>query len=235
MAAYSPLGSTFGGASTPGIGVVAREIGPLGEELEDINVKRYSSEGDLVDAVERGRVEAGLVIPKGYDAALRDGDNIVLRLFVRPGSFAQRATVEAAVGEQGALIRSARFAQSEGVASLDDALERAAQAVAGVSGVRVRTTGVGEPSSSADLGKFDEGTSTQLLLFIFMTSLPGGSVLNNDQQAQPGCFADRPRACSLGREHGPPGSLSRHDADDRPRHSSCLGERCLLRPCRTGR
>ena len=177
------LGASFGGGFTPGIGVVAQEIGTLGEELvasleelEDINVKRYSSEGDLVDAVERGRVEAGLVIPKGYDDTLRAGDDVVLRLFVRPGSFAQRATVEAAVGEQSALIRSARFAQSEGIASLDDA-QRAAQTVAGISRVRVRTTGVGEASSSADLGKFDEGASTQLLLFIFMTALPGAVAL----------------------------------------------------------
>ena len=178
------LGAAFGGGFTPGIGVVAREIGPFGEELvasleelDDVNVKHYSSEGDLVDAVERDRVEAGLVIPKGYDAALRAGDDIVLRLFIRPGSFAQRATVEAAVGEQSALIRSARFAQSEGVASLDDALELAAQAGAGASGVRVQTTRVGEALSSADLGKFDEGASTQLLLFIFMTSLPGAVAL----------------------------------------------------------
>ena len=38
-------------------------------------------------------------------------------------------------------------------------------------------TRVGEASSSADLGKFDEGASTQLLLFIFMTSLPGAVAL----------------------------------------------------------
>ncbi len=178
------LGATFGGGFTPVIGVVDRDVGTLGEELvaslaqtEDLDLKRYTSEDDLLDAVERGRVQAGLVIPAGYDAALRAGDDIVLRLFIRPGSFAQRATVEAAVGEQSALIRSARFAQSEGVVSLDDALERAAQAVADVSGVRVRTTRVGEASSFADLGKFDEGASTQLLLFIFMTSLPGAVAL----------------------------------------------------------
>ncbi len=177
------LGAAFGGGFTPGIGVVARKIGPLGEELvasleelEDINVTRYSNERDLVDAIERDRVEAGLVIPKGYDADLRAGDDIALRLFIRPGSFA-RATVEAAVGEQSAVIRSARFAQSEGVASLDEALERAARALAGVSRVQVRTTRVGKVSSSADLGKFDEGASTQLLLFIFMTALPGAVAL----------------------------------------------------------
>ena len=182
------LGSTFGGGFTPAVGVVDREIGPLGEELvasleelEDINIKRYSSEGDLVDAVERDRVEAGLVIPKGYDAALRAGDDIVLRLFVRPGSFGQRVTVEAAVGQQSMLIRAARFAQSQGVESLDEALEgaaqMAAQVAAGVSGVQVRTTSAGSSSTSKDRGKFDEGASTQLLLFIFITSLTGSVAL----------------------------------------------------------
>ena len=178
------LGATFGGGFTPGIGIVDREIGPLGEdlvkvleELEDLEVKRYSSEGDLVDAVARDRVGAGLVIPEGYDATLRAGGDVVLRLYIRPGLFAQRATVEAAVGQQNTLVRSARFAQSEGVASLDYALEQAAQTVSGVSGVRVRTTRVGEASSSADPGKFDRGASTQLLLFIFMTSLPASVAL----------------------------------------------------------
>ena len=178
------LGATFGGGFTPGIGTVDREIGPLGEdlvevleELEDLEVKRYSSEGDLVDAVARDRVGAGLVIPEGYDATLRAGGDVVLRLYIRPGLFAQRATVEAAVGQQNTLVRSARFAQSEGVASLDDALEQAAQTVSGVSGVRVRTTRVGEASSSDDPGRFDQGASTQLLLFIFMTSLPASVAL----------------------------------------------------------
>ena len=178
------LGATFGGSFAPRIGVVAREVGPLGEELVDvleelanIEVERYSSEGDLVDAVARDRVGAGLVVPTGYDVTLRAGEDVVLRLFIRPGLFAQRALVEAAVGEQSALIQSARFAQSEGVVSLDDALEGAAEAIAGVSGVRVRTTRVGETSGSNDLGTFDEGASTQLLLFIFITSLTGSVAL----------------------------------------------------------
>ena len=172
------LGATFGGGFTPVIGVAAQGVGPLGEdlinvleELEDLGVKRYSSEGALVDAVERGRVQAGLVIPTGYDANLRAGADIVLRLFIRPGSFALRSAVEAAVGRQNIVVRSARFAQSEGITSLGDALERAAQAAAGVPGVQVRTTKADQSSSFGDLGEFDQGASAMLLLFIFITSL----------------------------------------------------------------
>ena len=163
------------------MGVVGREIGPLGEELvafleetEDVDVKRYSSEGDLVDAVERGRVEAGLVVPRGYDATLRDGNDVKLRFFGRPGSLAQqlRTTVEAAVGQQSMRLRAARFAASQGLAP-GDALDRAARAAAAVSGVQVRSTRVGETPFGEETGTFDQGASTQLLLFIFLNSLTG--------------------------------------------------------------
>jgi ABC-2 type transport system permease protein len=178
------LGATFGGAFTPVLGVVDQGIGPLGEDLvatleksEDLEVKHYSSEAGLVDDVERGRVQAGLVVPAGHDDTIRAGDDVVLRLFARPGSLALRTIVEATVGEQSMLIRSARFAQSEGVASFDDALELAAQAAEKAPGVLVRTTSAGESSSSGSLGKFDSSASTQLLLFIFITSLTGSVAL----------------------------------------------------------
>ena len=81
------LGATFGGAFTPVIGVVDQGIGPLGEDLvatleksEDLEVKHYSSEAGLVDDVERGRVQAGLVVPAGHDDTIRAGDDVVLRL-----------------------------------------------------------------------------------------------------------------------------------------------------------
>ena len=180
------LGATFGGGVTPTIGVVGPGIGPLGEdfvtslrETEDLDIERYSSEDDLIDAVERGRAQAGLVIPAGYDTTLRTGGEVVIRLFGRPSSLAQQlsATVRAAVGEQNLLVRAARFAESEGISSPEDSFELAAQAAAAVPGVRVRTTSAGESLFPEDLGTFDLGASTQLLLFIFITSLTGSVAL----------------------------------------------------------
>ena len=175
------LGAAFGGGFTPAMGVVDREIGPFGEELvamleetDDVDVKRYSSEGDLVNAVERGRIEAGLVIPTGYDATLRDGSDVKLRFFGRPGSLAQqlRTTVEAAVGQQSMRLRAGRFAESQGV-PLGDALDRAARAASALSGVQVKSTSVGSTLFGEKTGTFDQGASTQLLLFIFLNSLTG--------------------------------------------------------------
>ena len=153
------LGSTFGGGFTPVVGVVDREIGRLGRDIvadleatDELDVNRYSGTADLVEAVERGRVQAGLVIPTGYDAAIRNGDDVFLRLFMRPDSLAQRHSVEAAVGKQNNTVRSARFARNETGASLDQALAAAARVAGSVPGVEVRTTIAGEASAYDDLG-----------------------------------------------------------------------------------
>ena len=175
------LGAAFGGGFTPAMGVVDRDIGPLGVELvasledtKDVDVKRYSSEGDLVNAVERGRIEAGLVVPTGYDATLRNGNDVKLRFFGRPGSLAQqlRTTVEAAVGQQSMRLRAARFAESQGI-PLGDALDRADRVASALSGVQVTSTSVGSTLFGEETGTFDQGASTQLLLFIFLNSLTG--------------------------------------------------------------
>ena len=180
------LGATFGGGFTPVIGIVGHGIGPLGDELvasleatDDLEVERYTNEDAVVNAVERGRVQGGLAIPAGYDDTLRTGGDVTLRFFGRPGSLAQQlaATVGAAAGAQSTLVRAARFAEREGVASPGDSFVLAARAVALVPGVRVRTTSAGETLFPEGFGTFDLGASTQLLLFIFLTSLTGAVAL----------------------------------------------------------
>ncbi len=176
------LGVSFGGGFTPALGVVDREVGAFGEELvaklqetEAVDVKRYSSEDDLVNAVERGRVEAGVVIPEGYDASLRNGDDVEIQFLGRPGSLAQqlRATVEAAVAEQSMRLRAARFAEGRGLLPLGDALDRAELVASQTAGVQVKSTSVGETLFGEETGTFDQGASTQLLLFVFLNSLTG--------------------------------------------------------------
>jgi len=180
------LGAAFGGSYTPVIGVVGQEVGPLGEDIiafledaESLNVKLYSTETDLMNAVERGRVQAGLVIPTGYDDTLRSGGEATVSFFGRPGSLAQQlgTTVRAAISEQNALVRAARFAESEGVVSSADSVTLAAETAAVVPGVRVQTTTASETSFTEDTGKFDASASTMLLLFIFITPLMGAVAL----------------------------------------------------------
>jgi len=179
------VGSVFG----PGparIGVVAEETGPLGEELvaslrrgEDVDVIRLDGEEAIEDAVERGRVQAGLVLPRGYDAALRSGKMVKVRYFARPDSMAQelRMAVESAVAEQARLLRAARFLVAERGTQVDDALDAAATAAAGAAPVRARDVTAGQELVPATGGRFDIGARNQLLLFIFLTSLTAAGAL----------------------------------------------------------
>jgi ABC-2 type transport system permease protein len=180
------LGVSFGGAFEPKVGVIAVDVGPLGQDLvhtlettPGISVEPLQDEGDLRTAVERGQLQAGIVIPSGYDESFRAGRSVEIRYLARQDQNGLQLgeTVRAAVAAQGARLRAARFAVAEGTGSLDTGLA-AADAVAGaLPVVTVTTTSAGEAIFPADLGRFEVGASSQLLLFIFLTSLTGATAL----------------------------------------------------------
>jgi ABC-2 type transport system permease protein len=181
------IGAAFGSGFTPRLGmVVAGESGPLTDRLvaaledtEDLRVDRVGSEDELRTAVERGTLSAGLVIPAGYDEAAAAGDRVELLYLARPDPSGQQLglTVRAAVADQGSLLRAARFAAGELDVSFADGLAAAETAAPHVAPVTVRTTTVGEALFPEDLGRFDVGASSQLLLFVFLTSLAGSPAL----------------------------------------------------------
>jgi ABC-2 type transport system permease protein len=86
-------------------------------------------------------------------------------------------TVRAAVAEQGQLLRAARFFVSEGVGTFDEGLARAEAASSTLTPVEVVTTTAGEAIFPTSLGRFDLGASSQLLLFIFLTSMTSAVAL----------------------------------------------------------
>ena len=116
------LGSAFGGSDAPGSASSAARAGRSRRSLsgalaaqQSVRVERYGSEGSLRNAVARGTVEAGLVIPAGYDAAARSGQPVRLRYFARPDSIAQqlRAAIESAVAGQSGLLGAAALVHRE--------------------------------------------------------------------------------------------------------------------------
>lgn len=180
------LGVSFGGAFEPRIGVVAVDVGPLGEELvdtlealPDLQVDRTSDDEGMQTAIERGQLEAGVVIPPGYDAALRDGEDVQVRYLARQSELGMQLsqTVGAAVALQGQRLRAARFYASEGEGTMDEGLARADAALEVLAPIEVVTTTTGEALFPASLGRFDIGASSQLLLFIFLTSLTSATAL----------------------------------------------------------
>ena len=77
------LGSAFGGNNDPRLGVFGGGDGGLADDLialldegPELEVVEVGSTDDLVVAVERGELEAGLAIPADYDAALRSGSSV---------------------------------------------------------------------------------------------------------------------------------------------------------------
>lgn len=180
------IGAAFGGSFTPRLGVVVQDSGPLADRLvaalaadDRIRVDRVDGESGLRSAVEHGELAAGLVVPDGYDQTVRNGGAVDLRYLARPDAYGQQVgiTVRAVVEEQAALLRAARFTAEQTGAPFEQALDTAGTVVTELPAVTVRASTVGEALFPADLGQFDVGASSQLLLFVFLTSLVGATAL----------------------------------------------------------
>jgi ABC-2 type transport system permease protein len=181
------LGATFGGSSSPRLGVMAQGSGSLGtalvqqlEKTPQLRVVSVSDEAALLTQVERGNLAAGLVIPPGYDASIRAGHPVALRYMARPDQSSQQLgeTVSSAVSKQAALLGAARFAVAERSApSFDAGLAQATRTSPSVPSVSVTQTTAGTAVFSRTLGQFDEGAWTELLLFLFLIALTGSVAL----------------------------------------------------------
>ena len=174
------LGMTYGSGAGARVGVADLDGGPLARQLVasisdapgvTIEIRSFSSVDALRDASSRGFVEFGLVIPAGYDAALQGGRDTSVT-YIAPGSTkasATRSTVDRAVAEQAALFRAARFVASTGV-PFDRALSAARASEASAPGIAVSTQSVAEASTTSG---YDLGAQSQVVLFMFLTSLTG--------------------------------------------------------------
>lgn len=178
------IGVSFGEDFTPRLGVVSGGSGDLGAEVVrslegggGLETERFDDRAGLVDAVERGTIEAGAIVPRGYDAGLRAGEHEHVQYVAQPGglSTALRATVDSAVADQAELVRAARFASEESEVGFDDAYRRAEAVSASVPGVSVNLTSAEGGPLEEPIGRFDLGAASQLVLFTFINSL-GGSV-----------------------------------------------------------
>jgi ABC-2 type transport system permease protein len=181
------LGATFGGSGSPRLGVVSGGSGSLGtallrqlEQTPHLRVVAVSSPSALLTEVERGNLAAGLVIPPGYDAAVRSGRGATLQYLARPDQFSQQLgqTVRGAAARQAALAGAALFAVRQHAApGFDAGLTEATQVSTAVPTVSVTQATAGTSVFSKTLGQFDEGAWTQLLLFLFLIALTGAAAL----------------------------------------------------------
>lgn len=181
------LGLSFGGAFAPRVGVVGDDPGALGDELVDglaadpvgWEIERFDTEEALREDVRTGALSAGIVLPSGYDERLRAGQPATIEFVAPPQDVAirLRSVVEAAVSNQAVLIRAARFASAQAGMSSDEAFEAARRARSTVPGIAVEVTSRGESPFPESLVGFGLGAQSQLVLFMFVTSMSAAAQL----------------------------------------------------------
>lgn len=180
------LGLAFGGSYSPRLGVVSTGSGPLSRALvadlgadRGTTLTRYDTRAAGVAAVEQGRLEGLVVVPREYDAALRTGRDVSLDYVSGADRTAQQVgtIVAAVVGKQSARLAVARVLQDQIGGGLDGMVALTDATAAAVPDIAVRTTTAGEAVFPKDLGRFDLGASGQLLLFVFVTSMTASTAL----------------------------------------------------------
>ena len=184
------LGMTYGGMNTARIGIADEDqtalSGALGGALQttdvQLEVRHYANVVELRDAVERGYVEIGLAIPAGYDATLRAGDQATVEIVALPQSYASavRTAVDGAIARQTGLIEAARYASSTTGVPFDTALGVARDREAKVNGVGVSVEAVSDVTANPN--GFAVGAESQVVLFMFLTSMTGAAVLVTTRQ-----------------------------------------------------
>lgn len=181
------LGLQFGGSTFARLGVVS----PAGDTAADALVARlradssmftiveFPDEAALQGAVERGTVEAGVVVPADYGARLAGTDAVDIRFLGTPETVTAgyRTALEAAVAEEQALVSAARTAAHLGAGTYAGAYAVAQARRPDVAGVTVTVEEVGAEFMFQGYSQFTFGAQTQLLLFTFLTSMTAAAQL----------------------------------------------------------
>ncbi|GII90669.1 ABC transporter permease [Sinosporangium siamense] len=172
------MGLLFGGGQEVRLGVVSGP-GPLAERLvkavsegERIRIERVGSEAELRSQIERGVIQAGLTLPANYDQELLAGRNVAVSFVARPGdpqALELGVWVRSVGGQEGALLRAARFGTAEGKGSFEQTLAAAEKATVPGIEISVRTTG--KALFPAGFNSFALSAPSLMIMFMFLTSL----------------------------------------------------------------
>jgi ABC-2 type transport system permease protein len=174
------FGLSFGGGWSPRLGVSGGD-GPQAAKLVSalkragtVEVVPVGGEAEARDAVERGSLTAALLIPPGYDRALESFTPVKLPYVTRNDSRALElgATVRSVVSRTTMPARAAAYARNGSFADLVAKAERVT-----APGIKVETVTTGTAAIPASVTSFDIAGVSQLLLFVFLTSLTGASAL----------------------------------------------------------
>jgi ABC-2 type transport system permease protein len=180
------IGIQFGSGFAPVIGVNQGDDGQLSDKVvaaleadDSVEVSQFVVREELVTAVERGNVQAGVLLPAGMQATTEAGEVLEIGLISRPdGTGTQlQSVIGAAISQVMTPVGAAQFAVAETDVAYSEALGVADELSEHVVPIDVSVTAVGEATFPESLGQFDLGASSQLVLFVFLTALAGSSAL----------------------------------------------------------
>jgi ABC-2 type transport system permease protein len=181
------FGLAFGGSGAREIGVADEDRTPFSVELiaaidttpGSLEIRTYATIDALRDAVQRNVVDIGLAIPAGFGEALLDGDAAAVEYVARPEviSSAVRPILDDAVGREVALVKAARFAAERRGIKFGDALADVRALQVAVGGMEVSVESSGDPLIEPGMNGYLMGAQSQLVLFMFMTSMTAATAL----------------------------------------------------------
>lgn len=189
------IGAQFAGGAQIQLGVVhdpdddlATEVLDTVTESDDIELVVYEDQDALVDAVARARISGGVVFGDDFGARLAALESLTISFIGRPDARAQalRQIVASAAAEVGQPYDAAAVAIEYGLVDGPDELVVLATSLAtDIAGpvVTMEARG-GDPLAQefTGLGQFDLGASSQLFLFVFLTSLTASATLIQSRQ-----------------------------------------------------
>lgn len=180
------MGLAFGGSGTRSIAIADEDGSALSGELVAsierdrgaLEVRRLD-ETALRDAVQRNAIEMGLVIPAGYEAAVLSGGTGSLEYVARPEVIASavRPMIDEAVQHQNAVLKAARFAAAERGIPFGRALAEARELEPEIGAVTVSSETTGEQVIESGMNGYVMGAQSQLVLWMFMTSMTAATQL----------------------------------------------------------
>jgi len=181
------MGLAFGGSGTRYLAITDADQSALSGELVatierdrgTLEVRRFDSPDALRDAVQRNTIEMGIVIPAGYETAILSGGRGSLEYVSRPEVIANalRPIIEEAVHRQNALLKAARFAASERGIPFEEALADARRLETEIGAVSVTSQTSGEQIIESGMNGYIMGAQSQLVLWMFMTSMTAATQL----------------------------------------------------------
>jgi ABC-2 type transport system permease protein len=185
------IGITISSNEQIRIGVVNQQPAPLSTSLARdlgadpaLTVETLDSRAQAAEALRRSEVSAAVVIPEGFDADLRDGEQVTVPVLVpsaAESSQAALAAVSAVVGRHAAQVQAARFAADRGWRSFEENLAAASRLQGADPAVPLRTEVVDSASNYLPLG-FSYSAPTMLVLFVFINALAGGAAMIQTRQ-----------------------------------------------------